>query len=139
MGANELTNNVLLFFSMLPMLRKTCVSACKWLDDGRSASFQKCFLCFPTASKHVGMHFEIGTSAEIVFLISLFISDASMEADVAKGRRDWAFSERDKVLEFLCFIGHPNQLKIDSISAMKLFNFTCSILASFHLIHSQHS
>ena len=23
--------------------------------------------------------------------------DASLEADVAKGRRDWAFSERDKV------------------------------------------
>ena len=28
-------------------------------------------------------------------------SDASMEADVAKGRRDWAFSERDKVYKLL--------------------------------------
>ena len=25
------------------------------------------------------------------------IQEASMEVDVAKGRRDWAFSERDKV------------------------------------------
>ena len=25
------------------------------------------------------------------------IPEASMEVDVAKGRRDWAFSERDKV------------------------------------------
>ena len=29
--------------------------------------------------------------------LSYLISDASLEADVAKGRRDWAFSERDKV------------------------------------------
>ncbi len=28
----------------------------------------------------------------------LFCLDANMEADVAKGRRDWAFSERDKVV-----------------------------------------
>ena len=26
-----------------------------------------------------------------------YLADAGMEADVAKGRRDWAFSERDKV------------------------------------------
>ena len=25
------------------------------------------------------------------------LQDASLEADVAKGRRDWAFTERDKV------------------------------------------
>ena len=30
------------------------------------------------------------------------ISEASMEVDVSKGRRDWAFSERDKVGKF-CF------------------------------------
>jgi hypothetical protein len=32
----------------------------------------------------------------LIFFFEL-CSDASMEADVAKGRRDWAFSERDKV------------------------------------------
>ena len=31
-------------------------------------------------------------------IIADFVLDASIEADVAKGRRDWAFSERDKVL-----------------------------------------
>ena len=36
------------------------------------------------------------------------LSDASIEADVAKGRRDWAFSERDKVvLEYLLYF-HAN-------------------------------
>ena len=29
--------------------------------------------------------------------IDFKIPEASMEVDVAKGRRDWAFSERDKV------------------------------------------
>ena len=28
---------------------------------------------------------------------SMDIQEASMEVDVSKGRRDWAFSERDKV------------------------------------------
>ena len=28
----------------------------------------------------------------------MYFSEATMEADVAKGRRDWAFSERDKVV-----------------------------------------
>ena len=28
----------------------------------------------------------------------VIFSEATMEADVAKGRRDWAFSERDKVV-----------------------------------------
>ena len=34
---------------------------------------------------------------DIFFNFFLIFVDASMEADVAKGRRDWAFSERDKV------------------------------------------
>ena len=29
--------------------------------------------------------------------------EASMEVDVAKGRRDWAFSERDKVKHEILF------------------------------------
>ena len=33
-----------------------------------------------------------------------YLADASMEADVAKGRRDWAFSERDKVGPLLILI-----------------------------------
>ena len=30
-------------------------------------------------------------------LVNHDVTDAGLEADVAKGRRDWAFSERDKV------------------------------------------
>ena len=30
-------------------------------------------------------------------------ADARLEEDVAKGRRDWAYSERDKVEKELCF------------------------------------
>ena len=45
-------------------------------------------------------------SLVLIYLFSIFqyviasmngIPEASMEVDVAKGRRDWAFSERDKV------------------------------------------
>ena len=32
------------------------------------------------------------------FLCLSLLAEATMEADVAKGRRDWAFSERDKVV-----------------------------------------
>ena len=35
-----------------------------------------------------------------------YLADASMEADVAKGRRDWAFSERDKVSPIVNNVRH---------------------------------
>ena len=34
----------------------------------------------------------------------LLCLDAGLEADVAKGRRDWAFSERDKEINHLLVI-----------------------------------
>ena len=44
---------------------------------------------------HVGTWFHY----HILDLLCLsLLAEATMEADVAKGRRDWAFSERDKVV-----------------------------------------
>ena len=49
--------------------------------------------------KHLQNSVE-GTKLVLIILYNIWLnfSEATMEADVAKGRRDWAFSERDKVV-----------------------------------------
>ncbi len=64
------------------------------------------FLLAPSSSPRILLafftHSALGLQSPCffhhIFFLSVFFTDATLEADVAKGRRDWAFSERDKVV-----------------------------------------